>query len=276
MNRTIVHKTPPMQFYYHRSVAWILICASLVVVGQTTVHAQYRESFEAPETTWKLADRDCSVRVLRQERSFTQAHSGQASELLQMQVGQGTYVHWTYELPPSRVIDEWNTSLWIKSDQAGAQLLARVVLPRSTDPRTGGPLKTLLPGTTYRQTGTWQQLAIQSPAKLLLSQLPKLRAQFGSQTSDREAYIDLLVLNTYGGPGPITVSIDDLEVNGLVDVGTSRRPSPTDPVFPSEAVGGRSESPTQRRTRLDGSALIIDGNTRLVARSSIKVSRWHG
>ncbi len=53
--------------------------------------------------------------------------------------GPGTYVHLVHDIPPSRVIEELDISLWVKSNRAGLQLAARVVLPRAKDPRTGNP-----------------------------------------------------------------------------------------------------------------------------------------
>jgi len=246
------------------SAAGVIWAICITVLCPTPAVAQFRVPFEAPETSWQLADRDCSVRVVRHERTLDQAHSGQASEWLQMQTGQGTFVHWVYRLPASRVIDEWTARLWIRSDQTGLQLLARVVLPRSKDPRTGGALKTLLAGTMYQQAGTWQQLVIESPARLLTRQLPKLRAQFGSDVNAREAYIDLLVLNSYGGPGVSSVWIDDLEVSGLVTSGTLPAARPAGPSSSVEIPSHVSSPSGPPPTGLDGAALVIDGRPRLV------------
>ena len=43
-----------------------------------------------------------------------------------------------------------------------------------------------------------------------------LRSQFGAEIEGREAYVDLVVLNVYGGTGTTNVWIDDLEIMGQV------------------------------------------------------------
>jgi hypothetical protein len=47
-----------------------------------------------------------------------------------------------------------------------------------------------------------------------MRQVRMLRTEFGSQIDDREAYVDAVVLNVYGGQGVTNVWIDDLEVAG--------------------------------------------------------------
>ncbi len=140
-------------------------------------YAQFHESFEAPETSWRQADHDCSLRLIQHARTFDQAQSGQASEFVQFHAGAGTYVHLVHDIPPSRVIEELAISLWVKSNRAGLQLAARVVLPRSKDPRTGSPLTMLIRGSSYAQTGTWQKLTIDQAALLVSRQVPMLRSQ---------------------------------------------------------------------------------------------------
>ena len=43
-----------------------------------------------------------------------------------------------------------------------------------------------------------------------------LRAQYGADVDAREAYIDTILINAYGGPGLTTVWVDDLELAGVV------------------------------------------------------------
>ena len=52
--------------------------------------------------------------------------------------------------------------------------------------------------------------------------------QFGPQVDDREAYVDAVLLNVYGGPGVTNVWIDDLEVAGPRRLGA--RPAQSQPV----------------------------------------------
>jgi hypothetical protein len=236
----------------------------LSVIGGRPAHAQYRETFEGPETSWQLADHDGQVRVLRHARTYDQAREGLASEHLRLQVGPGTYVHWSHAVPRAMVIDELQISLWIKSNRANLPFSARVVLPRSKDPRTGGPLTTLIRGTAYRQAGVWEKLTIQTPTRLLAQQVPLLRSEFGSDVDAREAYIDRLVLNAYGGPGVTDVWIDDLELVGHVSMDP---PSPGALSLLTSTADGTaattSSSGPEQGAQLAGSVLVVGGRARL-------------
>ena len=58
-------------------------------------------------------------------------------------------------------------SLWVKSDRSAVQLLARIVLPRTIDSKTGKPVTTLVAGTSYTDAGRWQELRITDMPRLL-------------------------------------------------------------------------------------------------------------
>ena len=86
------------------------------------------------------------------------------------------------------MIDELAPSVWIKSDRPGLQLAARIVLPRTADPRTGRPVTTIVAGSGYTDVGRWQQLRLEGIPRLLTRQVHLLRMQLGPQVDDREAY----------------------------------------------------------------------------------------
>ncbi len=213
------------------------LCAVACWLGPGLALAQHRESFEGPDTSWRRADHDCNLRVTQHVRTFNQAQSGQASEFIQFEAGSGTFIHLIHDVPRSRVIEELAISLWVKSNRAGLRLAARVILPRTRDPRTGKPLSTLIQGSTYSHADTWQKLTIEQAALLVARQVPMLRTQVETEVSDREAYVDLVVLNAYGGPGQTDLWIDELEVAGQVSPSTV-----ADPQDGSPAGGGAPDS----------------------------------
>ena len=169
---------------------------------------------------------------------------------------QGTYVHLGHDVSRFRVIDELLATVWVKSDRPGLQILGRVVLPRTEDPRSGRPVSTLVRGSTYTKVGHWQQLRIDDPPRLLARQVRVLRTQLGPGVDGREAYLDRVLLNVYGGPGLTNVWIDDLDVAGVV----ASRPGPAEP---AATPGGRhpaGAAPAERqRVELAGSELTVDG-----------------
>lgn len=197
-----------------------LLAAGLAVglaVGSTVpVCADHRDSFESAQPTWRLAESDCEARIVVQRRDFQVYRSGAASEHVSLVANQGTYAFLILPIPQGRVLAEWTAALWVKADRTGPQLLARVVLPRTRDPQTGGPMTVLLRGDVYDRSGLWQQLTIRQADLNLERQVRVLRSQFGPDLDAREAYADLLVVNAYGGVGVTNVWLDDLELLGQI------------------------------------------------------------
>ena len=218
--------------------------------GQTA----WYEGFEGADPTWKAVGGDAQYRIEQHERVRGEAHTGRGSESIALRGSQGTYVYLQHEVGRPRVIDELMPTVWVKSDRSGLQLLARVVLPRTEDPRTGGPISTLVQGSSYKDVGRWQQLRITDIPQLLASRIRVLRAELGPSVDGREAYVEHILLNAYGGPGTTNLWIDDLDVAGSV-------PSLVTPVpTVGEWVGSRRTTKTKpRRIELAGSVLTVDG-----------------
>lgn len=238
----------------------VFACAALPAWGQNVV----RDDFEGPETALRETGGDASYKIEAHRRVTQGAHSGRACEHLRISGNNGTSVYFSRSIGAARVIHELAASVWLKSDRAGLQILARVVLPRTTDPQTGKPLTTLLRGSDYQQVGVWQQLRVDNLPRLLERQVRVLRTQFGPRVDPREAYVDLILLNVYGGPGVTNAWIDDLEVTGVVSSdaagATPETSLATGPSLPGDArpiawPGGQGVPGVEMRGRL----LLVGG-----------------
>jgi hypothetical protein len=193
------------------------VLALLWLSGTTPARADLRDSFETPQTTWRLIGRDCDVmRLEKHQRVFQLAHSGQGCEYLRLVADFGTHVHFGLAAPPGLVIDEMNISLWVRASRPGIQLLAGVVLPRSRDSRDGSPRRAVLRGSLYQDVGQWQQLSLAQPLQQLKRQESSLRFEYGPDLDIREAYVDWVMINAYGCPGETELWMDDLELSGFV------------------------------------------------------------
>jgi len=201
-----------MQHCHPLSVAAFLSVTLFAVSAQAVLE----ESFDSQQPTWQLVDADAQVRITGQARQFHGAREGRGCEWVNLQAGQGTYAYLVHNIAHGRVIEELSPTLWVKSDRPGLQLMVRVALPRTRDPNTGGPLTTLVRGDIYRDSGGWQLLAVDQVAARLLRQTPVLRSQFGAHVDIREAYIDMIVVNAYGGRGQTNVWLDGLRVAGYI------------------------------------------------------------
>jgi hypothetical protein len=224
-----------------------------------------RDEFEGPEPSLKALGGDATYKVELHRRIAQTPHAGRGCEQVRLAGNNGTYVYFGRPIDGARVIQELAASVWIKSDRPGLQLMARVVLPRTPDPKTGEPLTTLLRGADYQQVGNWQQLRIESFPRLLERQVRVLRAQFGSRVDAREAYVDLILLNVYGGPGTTNAWVDDLEVAGLISPSTT--PSAVEPAaYQAAPPAGGESRPTfwpggggVPRVEMKGRSLLVGG-----------------
>ena len=196
-------------------------------------HAQdWHEGFEGDRPSWGDAGGNAPYRLVRHERFHGSAHTGQGCEWLQVEAGAGVRVYFAHEVGCPRIIEELAPSVWIKADRAGPWLAIRVVLPRTVDPRSGRPIRTILEGPAYTDAGRWQQLRLVGIPAMLDRQVRMLRMQFGPDIDGREAYVDAVLLGVHGGPDLVNVWIDDLDVAG--HVGST---SGTDPTFASTKTG---------------------------------------
>ena len=198
-----------------------LTIATLCAIGNVAVvWGQWRDDFEAGPPRWLLWRDDASARVLQSQRITLLPHSGLASEMIEFRTGfQGTYVHLVYPLRERlAVIDELRCSLWLRAAASGMRVSLRVVFPRTAHPATQTPLTTLVMGTASSGGGQWSMVEVRNPVALLEAQRRVLRAQYGPATDLREAYVDAIVLDVYNGPGDTKLQIDDLAIDGMIDV----------------------------------------------------------
>jgi hypothetical protein len=239
--------------------AWFLVLGTSAPVA-----AQLRDSFEGPDRTWQISkEANCGVRVLVHDRPLRESHTGQACEHFQLQAGNGTFLPLVHSIGRAPIIDEFKPTLYVKADRPSLQLMVRVVFPRNIDRGTGQPITSLLRGDMYADVGQWQQLGIRDVRRLLDQEVRVLRTQFGSEIDGREAYIDSLVINAYSAPGVIDVWIDDLEIDGYVNLEAGNGPqiarrTADAGVGPASPTNNGTDTSAARST-VSGSLLMVDG-----------------
>ena len=231
--------------------------------------AGFVDRFESGRNRWVLADSDCSAKVLLHQRTQRQAHSPAYSEHVRVAAGPGTFLHLAYALRPVRVIDELQIQLQVKSDRAGAELLARVVLPRSRRRDSDTPVSTVIRGTVYRRVGSWEALHVDGLATALSQQMPALRSEHGSNVDAREAYVEAVLLNAFGGPGVSNIWIDDLSLQNDVPVHASAAATRSDSHGPSTQA--TSDPLLHQPPRLEGDVLLASGQPLLP-----RIIQWNG
>jgi hypothetical protein len=251
---------PPLPRLLPAVVFLAVLAAGSSALGQ----AAWYEGFEGGEATWTVAGGDVRYKMLDHRRADG-AHTGQGCEWFCISADGGSTLNVAHQVGNPRVIDELLPSVWVKSDRPGLSFSASVVLPRTIDPATNRPLATVIGGTMYNDVGRWQQLRIADVSKQLAAQIRALHLRLGPNVDGREAYVQAVLLNIYGGPGATNVWIDDLDVAGFV---APNAPPTAQVVSPSPKFGGNASndpamvSPTAQFKRFDvkltGSVLSVD------------------
>ena len=250
-----------------------MLIASVVAGGSTLGGTPWYEGFEGPQPSWRPERGDARFEIRTHRRVRDEAFTGNGSEQVVISGTGGTHVYFRHDVARPRVVDELLPTVEVKSDRAGPQILARVVLPRTEDPRTGRPVSALVEGSSYTAVGRWQQLRIDDFAERLAGEIRILRAELGRSVDPREAYLDCLLLNVYGGPGVTNVWIDDLDVSGYVglqpgmadwspaesDLGAPAPNPPSDVAGWARAGSERADRAGAARVGVEGSLLLVDG-----------------
>ena len=240
-------------------VSALLLGLCCLAPGWAYAQRSLTDLYESPDTTWSLVAADAPYEVDKHRRLADGGRHGPGCEHLRLRAPGGTFIYAATPIPPARIIEELRPSLWVRADRPGIQLLARLVFPHAVDPASGQPVTSYLRGSAYENVGGWQQLRFESLPMLLARQLRAVRLEHGAEVETREAYIDQLLLNVYGGPGVTNVWIDGLEVQGIV--GRETRLTAT----AAGMTTGGFETVEPRRVPIELSAgtLLIDGRPAL-------------
>jgi hypothetical protein len=221
----------------------------------------HRNTFESAKPAWVKGGGDAPYDEISHTITDQVWHDGQHSEYLNLQVKPGgNFLYYQYAIGKAPVGEETNASLWIKANRPGMQIIARVVLPNERDPNNlDNRLTTFIRGDSYRNAGRWQRLEIGRAAQLTQQQQQLMQAQLKRPVNFADAYIDALLLNVYGGPGPTEVWIDDLEVGPLAAEVVKEMP----PLAPGNPAS-RPTTPTRPGTNnmivdFDGNQLSVAG-----------------
>jgi hypothetical protein len=246
-------------------VGAVAVASAGMVSGQSV----WYEAFEGVDVSWRAASGDVRYRVLEHQRTGG-AHTGEKCEWFKVSADGGTTLNVAHDVGHPRVIAELLPTVWIRADRPGLWLAANVVFPRTIDPRSNKPLVTTVIGEArYTEVGRWQQLRVTDLPKLVERQVRALRLQLGPNVDEREAYVDAILINIFGGSGVTNVWIDDLDIAGYVSLNSSPGGQV---VAPYPRVGGLTATsgvgagalgpaaiPKRFDIQLSGSMLTVDG-----------------
>ena len=246
----------------------VIACWIVSAAAQAVAQGVLREGFETTGLKWRSPRSSIAFRIERQEPSQAEAHGGAWSEMIGVSAAGDAPVFLAYPVSVARVIEDVRASLWVKGDRPGVSLAARIVLPRSTDARTGETLAVVVQGAFYDRPGQWQQIWLERLPALVEQRAQLLRAASNAQVDTREAYFDELWLNVSGGRGSTTLWTDELEVVGLARAEVGRNPRQAQTVSqsaertatePAPEVVSAVRRPQEPFVRLSGATLLVAG-----------------
>lgn len=174
--------------------------------------AVLRDGFESPGLAWRRERADTTVNLLAHERSDRAAYEGKQSERFVFEADLGSQFFASYPLPRVPVTDKLEIVLNVRSNRAGAQLFARVVLPSDVAPETKAASFVLVPGAIFDRVDRWQRLEVSRMIPSIERQARVLRASSQRPVSLEGAYVDQVVVNLMSGAGTTEIFLDDLSV----------------------------------------------------------------
>lgn len=224
--------------------------------------ASLHEGFESKRTAWMQEETDVEVNLQVHDRTDRAVHDGKSAEHFRfIASGPGNLLLYSLALGKIPVNDRLKASLWVRSNQAGAQVLGRVVLPADTDPTTGQASFVLVPGGSYDAIDSWQRLTLVDLPQAVERQARVLRHTTKRKISLEGAYLERLVINLYGGTGQSEVFLDDLDVSPVPDSAVLPSASEPETVAPDLA---KSESPavpaSKSKVEIDAGRLKRNGH----------------
>ncbi len=202
------------------------------------------------ESDWSFAAGDCGLRVEACEK-LPAGNRRPSANLLTLTAGSGSQALASFALNEKpHVISELQVRLMLKASRPGLQLFVRAVLPRATNLDDGSHRTIMLPGPTYSQAGEWSTLELQDLPALLERQVRIHRVNSDEWLDIREAFIDLVAVNVYGGRGETQVWLATPDVEGVV---VSRSPLETE-----LANVSRLPAPQNHRVQASNGIITID------------------
>jgi hypothetical protein len=218
----------------------LVLGTALLLTTAAAAQELHKNAFSDKATQFIKGEDNVKAEVKVHELSGERSRSLPSSEHIKLNLAAGknetNFAYFYYPTPPVLLNEDTSAELWVHSNKAGVQLLARVVFPKIRNPKQlDESLTRLVPLDSYKPpAGGWQKLLLKRPGDILQAQKQALRLELKDDPDIADAYIDRLVLNLYAGQGEVEVFLDNLEV-GPVRPGTVP-PKGKDPKTPGKAV----------------------------------------
>src|SRR5690349_1889282 len=231
-------------------VGFVLLAAgTAAVLAIAQAEEIHRNSFSGKATQFLKGEANVRFEEKAHDLSAERSRSLPSSEHIRLTAAAGknetNFIYYYYPTPAAPLTEDLSAELWVHSNRAGVQLLARIVFPKIRNPKQiDEPLtRTVLLDTVKAPAGGWQKLILKRPADLLQAQKQALRLDLKGDPDVTDAYIDRLILNLYTGPGDIEVFLDNLEIGPVLP--TPAPPPGVTPKGPPGVPTGKEKGPVR-------------------------------
>lgn len=214
----------------------------------------YHDDFEGPRIAWRREATDAAVVPRAHDRTDRARHDGVRSERIAFEAVGGSAVYYSYPLPKIPVTPDLTVRLFVRGSQPGIDLAARVVLPADTDPDTGQASFVTIPGVRTEAADRWQKLVLEDLPLAVERQARILRIKTKREVKTEGAYLERLVLNAMGIPGPSEVFLDDLTIAPVPEDLAAARPEPA-----ARPEGAAPPRPPAAAVTLERNRLVREG-----------------
>lgn len=249
-----------------------MVVMSLLLAGNDGAAAraeQFESDFDGPGTSWQVRSREADAKLVNHERRRDAGRQGGAEFARLKVTRENAPVRFEHTIPATRVLDELEASIWVRSDRTGAALAMRIGFRDQRDPETGAPLSLIVTGDTYQTPGQWQQLRCRAFDKAVNDQLRLLRARKRVSVDPATMYVDRVVIGCNLPVGSTEFLFDELQVGPLVPLDEEIQPD--EPVRLAGSTEAEPSRPVPVEFRLH--RLRVDGKPFLPRISSYRDER---
>ena len=252
-------------------IRWTIAACLSLGFGIASVNAEdFHAGFEdAEQTAWTVRFKSSQLRLTAHLRTDQQFAAGQRSEALKLvSEADGIGYQIEHDVPESRLIDELQATVSVRSNRPGLTLWYRVVFPNEMHPETRKPLTAFISGDAYRHHGEWQELVCQADAKQLQARIREWRVQLDRPSLNTEgAFVNRIILTGQAGSGETEIFLDELRFGPLVSPDQVRLAVGTEkPTGSGESVGNvepasfsQTDGPTGPAVELRLGRLLVEG-----------------
>ncbi len=199
---------------FRKCLIWSLVTL-LSLVNTFAAEPTFLDEMDGNEPVLRLGE-NSNFRVVSQFIEREEHLTGTGAEIVQLQGPAGESAELSFALPSAPIIAELRLAAMLTCNRPGVQIAARVVLPRTPDPRTGRNRELLVRGSSRSRTVAGERLELKDLPQLLDRHVRIARIRAEDRIDHREAYVSQLVFLVPGGKGITEIRVDRIELQGVV------------------------------------------------------------